>query len=868
MDLCAGVSFSDPSAETGTRTTEVEGLLFASFNRASPARNGAPGETSEPSKYLFGVFIGAEFSLSNLPLVGKEISLVQAIGVKDLQLFAASQALQAADTEQMIGLLGPTKLTLPKQEAEAGQPDDAQKSQPANILERGITLTAVLMLGAEQKDLVLSSARGAQERKLPAASEAVLLAGVSGTDLAPVPAAAPSAKWIKIQKSFGPFRFERIGFQYQDQVIWFLLDASLSAAGLALSLDGLGFGSSITRFEPQFDLHGLGVQFKKGEVEISGAFLKTAVNEYSGKAVLKTTKFALSAIGSYATLNGQPSMFIYAVLNFPLGGPPFFFVTGLAAGFGYNRSLLMPSIDQVKQFPLVQEACADQKPEVVDAGEALVKLQEYVPAQTGQYFLAAGVRFTSFKMIDSFALLAVSFGQHFEIDILGISTIKIPFSAQGEGKPCLAEIQVAFKASFIPDEGFLGVIAQLSPSSYILDKKCHLSGGLAFYYWFSGEHSGDFVLTVGGYHSSFAPPPHYPKVEQVPRLSIGWKVDNCLGIKGSAYFALTPTLLMAGGSLEATWQSGPLKAWFTAGADFLIAWKPFHYDAYIYVDMGVSYTFWFFGTHHITAHLGADLHVWGPEFSGTAHIHLWFISFTISFGPSRSQAPKPIPWQEFEASFLPANILSVSVKNGLVSQSDTDQAAHLGIINPKDFSLAVDSLVPVKASPNYSETGNGFGIAPMDLSEIETELTMTIDGVEKPEGFEYIPIKKNVPAGLWGTEFQPGLQSEALVMGVISGCEITAKDPTSSAEPVEYSTLQHDPDRKALDFQWEKGISVSTEPKTDGARRQAMKDCLTKTNGVRQGILADLGIESEGITMNENIAEVFLFAPQIDASAG
>ena len=42
--------------------------------------------------------------------------------------------------------------------------------------------------------------------------------------------------------------------------------------------------------------------------------------------------------------------------------------------------------------------------------------------------------------------------------------------------PPLAVIQMAVKASFVPDEGFLGVAAQLTPASYVLSRDCHLTG--------------------------------------------------------------------------------------------------------------------------------------------------------------------------------------------------------------------------------------------------------------------------------------------------------------------------------------------------------------------------------------------------------
>jgi hypothetical protein len=157
---------------------------------------------------------------------------------------------------------------------------------------------------------------------------------------------------------------------------------------------------------------------------------------------------------------------------------------------------------------------------------------------------------------------------------------------------------------------------------------------------------------------------------------------------------------MVGGNLQATWNSGSLRAWFNAKADFIIAWKPYYYDISIYVDMGVSYTYHVFGTHHITVELGANLHIWGPEFTGIAHIHLWIISFDVRFGNSAAQAPTPIDWKTFKNSFLPADsdICSIAVKEGLVRKVNQDDKLDLGIINPKDFCLVTNSVIPDQKS--------------------------------------------------------------------------------------------------------------------------------------------------------------------------
>ena len=129
-------------------------------------------------------------------------------------------------------------------------------------------------------------------------------------------------------------------------------------------------------------------------------------------------------------------------------------------------------------------------------------MRAYLPPQVGEYFLAVGVRFTSFELLDSFAPLTVQFGEHFEVDVLGISTMLVPPNVQ---ETPIAEAQLLLKAAVIPDEGIVLIQAQLTNDSYILSRDCHLTGGFAFASWFKGEHAGDFVVTLGWRQAQLQP---------------------------------------------------------------------------------------------------------------------------------------------------------------------------------------------------------------------------------------------------------------------------------------------------------------------------------------------------------------------------
>jgi hypothetical protein len=870
-------------------TIDLKAALFA-YSKAQPAPVGQPGEGSGPSgaKFLFGLDVGSDINLSNLPLVGQEFSPDQTLGVDDLQALVACQPFTVDEVKALNALIpeGVTPLPDLSTPPDGGQDQDEEQQESKDALGRGLTLTAKLKLGEEEQTLLLPAAGSGGQKEDPDRLQAASPWALAAAE--PSDGTAGAVKWFKLQKSFGPVQFQRLGFQYREQAVWFLLDAALSAAGLTLSLDGLGFGSSLSPFTPKFDLHGLGLAYQNGPLEIGGAFLRvtresdgTRYDEYEGAAVIKAKALTLSAIGSYAYLDGHPSLFVYAVLDYPLGGPAFFFVTGLAAGFGYNRALVTPSIDEVAQFPLIAEVVggqtdgsSDKLSDAEKLTQELEKLRQYIPPAAGEVFLAAGIRFTSFKLIDSFALLTVSFGRRLEIDLLGLSTMVLPTPEAGKDVPPLAEVQMALKATFIPDEGFLGVQAQLTAASYILSKKCHLTGGFAFYCWFSGQRAGDFVVSLGGYHPHFDVPAHYP---QVPRLGFNWQVDDQLNIKGDAYCALTPSALMAGGHLQATWHSGNLKAWFNAGADFLIAWKPYHYEAAVYVNMGVSYTYHLFGTHHITVDVGADLDIWGPPFSGRAHIHLWIVSFDVTFGSGR-QAPKPIDWPVFKASFLPADdqICTIAIKDGLVRKMDTENG-DLWIVNPKHFVLVTDSVIPSKSAQASKKTEdyNTFGIGPMNLLPDKLtskhKIAISRDGKDAVEDFEFAPVLKSVPAGMWGGSLKPDLNGEAMIEDVLAGFEIKPAKPPAPGKThaIPRDNLQYEttPMHKAYQFVAARQFSGDREQ-----GRQKIHDSIVepKTVKARNQLLGALGFEPEQelADLDESTADAFLMDPQVGELAG
>ena len=839
-------------------------------------------------KYLISLNLGTGINLSNLPLIGKEFSGDRTVAIDDLKIL----------------------FTFSDPDINTPSPKAAKKK-----IDERLFVSALMKFGGDKPhnfDVTIVSKDNDQNSSGSTISNnGVNSSTTSSTTSSNADASSPQTsddiKWFDLKKNFGPVYIKRIGAHYKqvktESEIWFLLDASISGGGLSIILDGLAMGSPIANFKPNFKIDGLGINYEvKGKVSIGGSLLrspnKNSKDEYSGAIIIKTEIFTISAIGSYTTTEeGHPSLFIYGVLDKLIGGPPCFFVTGIAVGFGYNRQLILPTLDEIPSFPLVEAVIGiDKKPskeiELNDLIEIQKKLLPKIPPKVGQMFFAVGIRFTSFKIVDTFLLMVVNIGDLFSIDVIGISTITSPpLLPEGVLHP-LAKVRLAVLSRFIPSEGTLKVNGKILPNSYIFDPDCHLTGGFAFYTCFTGDHADDFVLTLGGYHPAFNVPDHYPKVEP---LAINWCVDSELTIKGNAYYALTASAIMAGGRLEAVWQSGNKKAWFIANANFIMAWQPYSYDAEISLSIGASYTFdeEFLGIRihkTISIDVGANLHIWGPKFSGTATIDLSIISLTIAFGDRSQTKPALLDWEKFKKSFLPTDdkeVCSIAIESGLIRQIENlkDDNKKIFIVNPKELVLTTASVIPItklefgKSAPIL---GTSFGIAPMGVEHvIDSNYTILIwkflpdvQGDSKPKtkdefgNFTPTRILKNVPRALWGESNSKDINQKGLIEKVLSGCKIKPANPPKAGETqaIDHDKLDYDTQSIEHAYNWQ-SFSTFIVDDTNSDVNEIFKDIDSDSVRERRNILLkNLGVSSNDVSLKKFIdgkEQAFIKVPQL-----
>jgi hypothetical protein len=774
--------------------------------------------------YALGLTIHLGVTLAEIPLVGGEVADAEDLGIDDAGVWILSSALAEGDAKAINAAIATGYPTLPDRD-----------------IASTVMLHALLKLGAGNStplDLALYTPEPAKARALPdAAAARGATAGGDGTH------------WFSVQKQIGAFSFERIGIGYQDDTLRFALDAGIDLGPLTFSLQNLSVASPLTHFSPSFDLGGLGLNYDKPPLEIAGALLKLPKAQlgpdtsfqFDGAVVITTTKLSISGIGSYAQLtSGDPSLFVFAQLTDPLGGPPPFFITGLMAGFGFNRSLAIPAQDEVANFPLLLLGAEPQpgtSPSAQDPMNVLQILEgqigignaaprAWIVPEPGSYWLAAGLSFTSFKLVESRALLIGEMAPSGDLTfaLLGISQMTLPMPS--ESTTTYAYVEMMIRVVLQPTDGIFQATAILSANSYVLTESCHLTGGFAFYLWFgSNDHAGEFVVTLGGYHPAFSPPAYYPSV---PRLGFNWAVSDDVSVTGDAYFALTPSCGMAGGGLEVNYHDGDLHAWFTAHADVLVSWRPFFFIAEIDVSIGVSYRLNLLVCHKtISVSIGASVTLWGPPTGGRVHIDLTVVSFTVGFGSDGAgQATQPLAWSDVQSMLPhPAAVCTISAGAALAS-SATDANSTSGkrwVVRPRGFTFSTQSAVPSSAlqyaDPSSSVAADPIAIRPMNRAAVHSAHTLTlrrgaVDGPAlDPAAVAVVGPNDPAPAtdhwtlrahtasvaqSLWGAppaDFSqtpnPGAINDRTIDGVLTGFDVTSPQPTLGAAsgPVQFSLL-------------------------------------------------------------------------------
>ncbi|MDW3195105.1 MAG: DUF6603 domain-containing protein [Cytophagales bacterium] len=631
---------------------------------------------------------------------------------------------------------------------------------------------------------------------------------------------------------------------------------------------------------------------KATKVDVTAISIDGAKGDDVGLLSLQSRLFNISTIATYNGGNSLDRLFAYAQMKNPTINLSSFQVKRMALALAANRKVRMPKAKKVERFPLVKQlgesmTISDQPTSnaIREAKKAISSLVKELPKKEGIQTLAVGFKGTSFGLIHSTNVFMVEMGSDLAAYLVGMASIKLP------PKPLttVVNMEVKYKGAVDVASGSIKIDGKLTDNSYVLSKAAKLTGDFAAYSWLAGKLAGDFVVTMGGYAPKFNKPSHYPSLS---RLKLNWKITSKLKAKGKMYMALTPTNVMAGGKLEATYKAGPLKASFDAGLHFMMYWQPFYYEADLSVNISAAVTLkikievWGVGftiKKTFKASLGADLEVWGPSFAGKAKVDWTIFSFDIKFGSQSKPNAKSISWRKFREDYLSdGKHLTPDfavVRGGLGVMTDPDGEVWQ-IIDPDQIELRCNSKFPLRklsllpaASDQQDEAwsveGEPFHLAPTDPNGEESTDEWYLDvKYNGPDGmyFHGETLERPYPKAVWGKDFKPK-PSKHPTMTLLSGTRFVPKPgkPPGFTEAVDadefkfQDVVENDPT-----WQWGTMLKRSFE-KEETKNEQLIRETITTDRVMkRRQALADFIEYQEPMSMKDSArcpAAVFVGMP-------
>ncbi|MBK5332019.1 MAG: hypothetical protein JJD93_08615, partial [Ilumatobacteraceae bacterium] len=645
---------------------------------------------------------------------------------------------------------------------------------------------------------VMNDAGGSGAPPTPKFSPAIAVQahhGVNGVAVSLAAGPGDGPWYLPIQRAFGPVYIEQVGLgtgytgSAPRHLAWISvsLDGSVSLFGISASVDKLRLTYHVNK--PFFDIHswsvdldGFAISSSIGGLTLAGALLRADLAaplkgvEYLGMLKIGFNGYGIDLFGGYANPddgNGTfASFFAFGALHAPLGGVPAFFITGVGIGFGINRELKPPSMETITANPfLVAMKALGPAPE---PKEQLKQMGANIGPKRGEYWVAAGISFTSFVLISGEIVVTVAFGDGLEITVLGLARAELPTPVAK-----LVSIELALLARFSTKEGVVLVQAQLTENSWLLTESVRLTGGFAFATWWKGPNAGQFVVTMGGYHPKF----HKSGYPVVPRLGLRWQPIENISIVGESYFALCSEALMAGTKLEVSAHFGPAHARLSFGADGIVFFDPFWFEVTAWAEISAGIKIWLlFGTVNIELSLGASVTITGPPIHVEGRFEICGFEVPFEFGDEKDPNDARLTAAEFrdkylrasaDAQMLQASVVLGGVAAGKKSDGSPQKVPDGSPLNPflvvPEFQLVLITTAPavdmkLSGSDGSSVTQHvsapDLGVAPMSSPSLQSNLHAEISKIVKTgdpaqpvsvNGISMTPrANASFPKGVWG----------------------------------------------------------------------------------------------------------------------
>jgi hypothetical protein len=552
------------------------------------------------------------------------------------------------------------------------------------------------------------------------------------------------------------------------------LQASVDRMGAIATLSlppgggNLGPANIAFAFKPP---NGVGLAVDAGVVSGGGfLYIDNARGEYAGAVQLEFADFlSLGAIGLIDTKlpDGSSGFSLLIIITADFGA-------GLQLGFGFtlnavggllgvNRAMLFqPLMDGVRTGAI--DSVMFPQNIVANAPKIISDLRAIFPPQQGTFLIGPMAKLGWGEP----TLVSLSLGVIVEIPpgdiaILGVLELALP----AEDLAILV-LQVNFAGALEFDKQRMYFFASLY-DSHILFITIEGEMGLLFA-WGS---NANFVVTVGGFHPQYNPPPlPFPSPQ---RISVDIINESYARIHADGYFAVTTNTVQFGTHSEYFFGFSAVSVTGSSGFDALIQFSPFHFS----VSVSTSFSANVFGVGVFS--VGIDLTLDGPEpwhAHGTASLSFLFFSvgigidFTWGDSGNTTLAPvavMPILTAEFGKQSnwraMPPAGSNILVSLRALSPADAQLVLHpVGTLQVSQRAIPIDLTLDTVGNQKPDDANRfSLSVASPDLVQTAT-LTepfalaqfKALDDATKLSQPAYVPQDSGIEMSAAGNEYGSG----------------------------------------------------------------------------------------------------------------
>lgn len=185
-----------------------------------------------------------------------------------------------------------------------------------------------------------------------------------------------------------------------------------------------------------------------------------------------------------------------AKLDGPLIDLEIAIIKGVRLGFGYNSFVRSPSVQELADFPFINDTGAGTAGNSPMAVLTAMRggTNPWVQVKHDAFWFAFGFSVSCFDIITATAVAMLQFSDKGVIaNIFADVIAQMPPDSPREASIVYVELLMNAELNFIEDYFF--VQAALAPTSFLLVPQCHLFGGFAAGSWWGrSQYAGEWVF--------------------------------------------------------------------------------------------------------------------------------------------------------------------------------------------------------------------------------------------------------------------------------------------------------------------------------------------------------------------------------------